>query len=358
MIDDNLRYAVDKFIEGGGALDTMEKILSDLVSEGDEEALNLIIKMAEDDYGGFTYKAFLQNYACISTLLWKIQGIDALVSMTIKNPSFRNVSNVTDLLSHLAASRLEFHHYYNSLKNRNPVNILEISENEEISLKAREGMVEIAKQIEKEELFPIGLLNGMQFSHPDVQSMQFAVMMTRWFHFSKKGIEDFNDKIHKKYHEKVYHDSIDNNRILLEPFAAKIWSKPRFGENFVPDFLIRSIDDSYTIVEIEKPYQPIITKDGNLSSEATHAKKQVLNFRDWVIGNHLYAKDKFPGIWRPFGLVVIGLEKNLNQDQKNRLSQENESTQGQLKVVGFDWLYNRALSSFNNWIKFGFERNK
>jgi hypothetical protein len=48
------------------------------------------------------------------------------------------------------------------------------------------------------------------------------------------------------------------------------------------------MDNNYTVVEIEKPDFAIITKSGELSAKTTHAKRQVLDFRDWAINNNLY----------------------------------------------------------------------
>ncbi|MBK8522464.1 MAG: DUF4263 domain-containing protein [Chitinophagaceae bacterium] len=144
---------------------------------------------------------------------------------------------------------------------------------------------------------------------------------------------------------------------MLEPFHAQIWSKPKFGESLIPDFLIRSMDNNYTVVEIEQADFSIMTKAGELSAKTTHAKRQALDFRDWAINNGLYASRKFPGIYRPYCLVVIGRENELDEMQSQRLMQENESTQGVLKIVGFDWLLKRAQQTLDNLINFGFNRH-
>ncbi len=51
------------------------------------------------------------------------------------------------------------------------------------------------------------------------------------------------------------------------------------------------------------------------------------------------------------------MENSLNEMQKNRLRQENESTQGILRVVGFDWIYERAKFTFDNIVNFGYYRD-
>lgn len=116
------------------------------------------------------------------------------------------------------------------------------------------------------------------------------------------------------------------------------------------------MDNSYTVVEIEQADFPIMTKAGELSAKTTHAKRQAMDFRDWAINNNLYAAKKYSGIYRPYCLVVIGRESELNEMQAQRLKQENESTQGILKIVGFDWLLSRAKSTLDNMVNFGFER--
>jgi len=157
--------------------------------------------------------------------------------------------------------------------------------------------------------------------------------------------------------EIIYHNFLKANPLILEPFHAQIWSKPRFGEALVPNFLIRSMDNTYTVVEIERPDIKIMTNAGELSAYTTHAKRQALDFRDWASSNQLYAQQTYKGIARPFCLVVIGLEYELNDMQLRRLQQENESTQGTLKIVGFDWLLKRARSTFDNLIQYGFDNN-
>lgn len=192
--------------------------------------------------------------------------------------------------------------------------------------------------VEPKDKFPVSLTNGLtqtMFSK-EAQEQYFAALVLRWFHFNNYSIEKYKNLIYGKHvEEEIYHKFLNENPFLLEAFHSKMWSKPRFGELFQPDFVIKAIDNNYTIIEIEKPYQQIITKNGNLSSAATHAKKQVLEYREWAITNNSYAKERFTDIWRPSCLVVIGLESTLTQSQKERLKQENESTQGILKIIGF-----------------------
>ncbi|MBD2721975.1 Shedu anti-phage system protein SduA domain-containing protein [Hymenobacter armeniacus] len=350
-----LKDRVHDVLDGQWDINIFRSLLKDLIIDNSSKSMNLVAELADSDYGGITFKGDLQMTACFAIINWGSNGIDELVRNTIVNPSYRNILNVTNILSCVASGHLEEHPFHRQIEQ---AKILKVSKEESSIRAAREGLLELMTEVEKDDLFPIGMMMGMQFTmNEKVKETFFAAMVARWFHFDKSGVESFKRLIEENHSEQTYHEFIENNNFLLEPFSANIWSKPRFGENLVPDFLIRAIDNTYTVVEIEKPTQAIITKAGNLSAAATHAKRQALDFRSWAIDNHLYAKNKFPEIWRPTCLVIIGLESNLTEIQKEQLRKENESTQGVLKIVGFDWLYNRAKSVFDNIISFGFNRS-
>jgi hypothetical protein len=118
----------------------------------------------------------------------------------------------------------------------------------------------------------------------------------------------------------------------------------------VADFLVRLMDDRYIVVEIEKSVDPIMSAKGDLSWQATHAIRQALEYRDWLISNYLYARQSFEKLWRPRCMVVIGLESSLTLEQTDRLRQENESRQGMVEIIGFDQLLKRAEAMLNNII--------
>ncbi|MGK4880692.1 Shedu anti-phage system protein SduA domain-containing protein [Elizabethkingia anophelis] len=219
-------------------------------------------------------------------------------------------------------------------------------------------LIDVVKSVETDEQFPIGVTINMGFSTSESATEHiFAALIARWFNLSSSGLKQFSELLTAEgKQEGDYHNFLSSNPYILEPFHAQIWSKPRFGEELVPDFMIRSMDNSYTVVEIERPDVQIMTRAGELSAKTTHAKRQALDFRNWAINNSLYATQKYPGIYRPYFLVIIGLESELNEMQAERLKQENESTQGVLKIVGFDWLLNRAKSILNNMINYGFDR--
>ena len=185
----------------------------------------------------------------------------------------------------------------------------------------------------------------------------FCAFLSRWFRLNNQVLKNFSDLIQTlKVSEEKLHKYLAKHPYLLEPFYASVWSKPSLGENLIADFLVQQMDDSYVIVEIEKPSDIIVNQNGDLSAKANHAIRQALEYRDWIASNELYARKRFENIWRPSGLVVIGMESTLTPMQTVRLKQENESRHGIVRVVGFDWLHRRAESIHSNIINHSFER--
>lgn len=343
-----------------GSLEDLSTLILELYKQNNDYALLLCVKLAMCDYGGITFKAEFQNLAAVGVLFWGTKGLKTLGEATIKINSYRATNNVTRLLSHISSKTLK--DFSLSLRNHHSVKLLDLNNDkyktDEWTTTAKEVLIDVVKSVETDEKFPVGITTNFAFSMNEAACEHvFAALIARWFDLSSSGLNLFSKLVETTgLNEIEYHKFLAINPYILEPFHAQIWSKPKFGENLIPDFLIRSMDNSYTVVEIEKADFPIITKGGELSARTTHAKRQVMDFRDWVINNNLYASKKYPEIYRPFCLVVIGRESDLNQMQIQRLRQENESTQGILKIVGFDWLLNRAKSTLDNMINYGFER--
>lgn len=346
--------------EREGSLDDVSELIVELYNQNDGEALNLCVKLAMSEYGGHTYKSDFQNMAVLGVLHWGTEGLRRLGAATILTNSYRAINNTTRLLSHISSKTLGTF----SLSHFKKINIemLDIFskkyQSSEWTNIAKDVLIDVVKSVETDEKFPVGIAVNLGFSMNENASEHiFAALIARWFNLSSSGLKQFSDLMQIDGIKEIdYHNFLASNPYILEPFHAQIWSKPRFGEELVPDFLIRSMDNSYTVVEIERADAPIMTRNGELSATTTHAKRQALDFRFWATNNNLYAAKKYPGIYIPYCLVVIGRESELNEMQAERLKQENESTQGILKIVGFDWLLNRAQATLNNMINYGFDR--
>jgi hypothetical protein len=87
--------------------------------------------------------------------------------------------------------------------------------------------------------------------------------------------------------------------------AVQVWPQPNlFGFRF-PDFVVRRADDSYLVVEIEKPSKALVTAGGQLSADVTHAEQQTTDYRSYLMQHFADMRLHFPA-HRPFrGLLSV-----------------------------------------------------
>jgi hypothetical protein len=339
----------------------LEDALLACIEDGSEIGLGLAIKLTDFDYDGTSYKWSDKFAAAITAIYWGSQGISKLSELALYSDSYSTITVITRVLAHAASSTLD------DLFDKETFNLQKLAEKLDLtnSRYKSEGFTQTAKRelsnfvinFEPEVPVPYDLISslnllairGLQDQNTMAFYNLFFALTSRWFHLNKSGIENYYELIHEQgISEEDVQAYLTNNSYILDPFYAQVWPKAKLGEKLIVDFMVRLMDDTYIVVEIEKPSDPILTQRGDLSAQATHAIRQAIEYRDWLISNHLYVKGRFEGILRPVCLVVIGMESSLNEDQKLRLWQENESRHGILRVVGYDWLYTRSKSIFNN----------
>jgi hypothetical protein len=100
-------------------------------------------------------------------------------------------------------------------------------------------------------------------------------------------------------------------------------------------------------VEIECPSKKLVTSDGHLSADVTHAEQQVTDYRAYLLRHFAQVRHHFPNFSTPDCLVVIGLERRLDERQREVLRDANMHRH-QLRIVGFDWLLERARTVASN----------
>lgn len=219
-----------------------------------------------------------------------------------------------------------------------------------------EWEAQAAKEAHSVEEYKTKIANYTPPRHRAFENTLHA-FLNRWFRINNKSLAEYSSLIHASdVREELVQNYLEKHPYILEPFYAHIWPKARLGENLIVDFLVRLMDDSYVVVEIERPGDSIMNRNGDLSAKASHAVRQALEYRDWLASNQLYARQRFENIWRPSCLVVIGMQSSLTLKQSERLKQENESRQGIIRIVGFDWLHHRAESIQNNIINHSVDR--
>jgi hypothetical protein len=177
----------------------------------------------------------------------------------------------------------------------------------------------------------------------------FRLFQARSLSLNQEIIDELNLLISEApQREETLHRFLRDHSILLDPLATKVHNKPKFGSEYVPDFVIRRLDDEYVIVELEKASDKLFTKKGNIHGDLAEPLRQIRDFQDWVEENAEYARKKLPGIKRPHGLIVIGKNESLGENGRNFLARENIQRRGDVHIQTYDDLLNRANRIYQN----------
>jgi hypothetical protein len=96
----------------------------------------------------------------------------------------------------------------------------------------------------------------------------------------------------------------------------------------------------------------ILTAGRQLSSHVSEAEAQVTEYRQFLMQRYTDVSKHFPNFTDPDCLIVVGLERSLDDGQKNVLTAINHA-RSRLRIVGFDWLSDRAAKIAANLINHG-----
>lgn len=149
--------------------------------------------------------------------------------------------------------------------------------------------------------------------------------------------------------EHVLQTYLTNHPVLLDPSYGAVHPQFRLGAEYVADFIIKTYNGNYTLVEIEKPTDRLYLNNGDPSSALTHAEQQVLNWQSWVRQNIAYLRYESNLMMNnPEGWVVIGRRSQLSDDEMQKLDERNRSLRGHLQIVTFDTLSMRLAQIIDN----------
>ncbi len=133
----------------------------------------------------------------------------------------------------------------------------------------------------------------------------------------------------------------------LLPPGRKMWAfdRPRFGAEFIPDFLLATETSSgvqWRLIELESPTKQILTQAGTPTAALTQALSQVRDWRGWIRANVAYAQ----GELRLANLdaecsafVVIGRRGSIPDRHTRRYA---ELSRGGTEIMTYDRLLDAA----------------
>jgi hypothetical protein len=135
---------------------------------------------------------------------------------------------------------------------------------------------------------------------------------------------------------------LTQNPILFGTDYRRVIPKHRLGDEYEMDYALERVSGLFDLVEIEASTHRLFTQSGDPRKELVHAEQQVLDWLDWVERHGGYARDRLPGLIRPFGYVIIGRTTNLDKGDQDRLHRRNSIFRGAFQILTYDDLLDRA----------------
>jgi hypothetical protein len=348
-----LRDRVEDFIAQRADVRELRELLDECSRENNLDALLCVRRLFEDMYGGFTFNFELKAPAAWELACWGERGLDQLTQATTENPTSKNVSLCLQILCLIAAGQTSSP----IISFRDDAQMTKIEEqiktNPRLSTYARSKLIDFVLSIEDEDdlVDAIGVGFSRMSLHGTAAAKElFAAVSTRWLAVSKPLLDRYETLIAEQQgNEPAFQAFFTQHPQILDPMAANIWPQPNLHGAREPDFVIHRSDNSYLVVEIETPAKQLVTQANQLAAPATHAVAQVTEYRRFIerLPN---VQAHFPGLEDLTCLVVVGLERNLNDGQKQTLQNDNRQRHA-LRVVGFDWLAERARAIQENIVR-------
>jgi hypothetical protein len=342
-----LRERIENFVANGSDAAELDTLLNECVADGTLEGLACARRLYESDYGGLTFSWELKAPAASALIVWGKTGIQALLEGAQHYPSYKNLSLCAQLLASFAAGStlppLCF------VRDKALAEKIERSRSAhpELAECCRARLVDLVLSIESDD--DVAHRIGSAISNLTTSELAgaaakelFAALSARWLAVSKPVLERYEALILKESdNEPAFQRFLTEHPQLLDPMAVQVWPHPDlFGFRF-PDFVVRRADNSYLVIEIERPSKALVTTGRQLSADVTHAEQQAMDYRSYLMQRVADARIHFPNFEDPDCLVVTGLERTLDDRQKTALQDANRHRH-RLRIVGFDWLADRA----------------
>ena len=335
-----------------GDSNELTTLLFDCVSARTPEGLLAVQFLARDMYGGETFNLLLKAPAAYSLLAWREHGLNALVENALEEPTSKNFSLAFQLLS----STAEGHEpqLVGSPKDDSQLRqavLSAVGDWEGLAPPARSNLNMLMLSIEDDDdagIYVSTSLMSLALSDPRAIGNLSHALALRSTAVGPRILDDYDDLLTGAgADETVFQRFFESHPLLLDSRAFQVWGTPDLHGKLEPDFIIRTYDNSYVVVEIETPAKSLVTRQGQLAADTTHAINQVLQYMEYLRTHLTAASGAFPQFTTSTGLVVIGRESSLNSKQKEVLRVENQSRHD-IRIVGFDTLAVAARAITDN----------
>lgn len=326
--------------------------LARLVQVDGQESINAIVSF-------LTYKSYdlfgkheIPRQACKALVQKGPDGIDALYSLALEElDGFIYPSTIINSIWYASQGNLAPLNLLGD--NKDP--ILDHSLNRTTILAAKEAFYNlIISCLDDCNLFGmlIGALYQQTMINPDTSELIAAIVDSiadSSIRVTKRKLKEFAQLIDACKKEEEYQVFLKNNPAFINPLSAQVIDKHKLGDDLITDFVVKTLENNYILVEIEKPQDYIFNKYDDFSAPFMHAYGQVLDFILWIDENVAYAQRKLPNISAPNGVLIMGRSTLLTIDQKKKLEYFNLNS-ARIKVYTYDDILLNATHLYHNLI--------
>ncbi len=332
----------------------LSTLLADCVTAGNSEGMLAVKLLARDMYDGITFNLELKTPAAYCLLAWGQEGLETLVENALEEPTTKNFSMAFQLLASVAEGKEP---RAISLMQSNSQLLGAVSRSvgdwNNLALAARSSLHELVLNLEDNATADLSagtsLLTLAIQDKSAIKNLIHALAL-RSIAVGPRVLTEYDHLLTGPGDvECIFQDFFESHPLMLDSRAFQVWAKPDFHGRFEPDFVIRTYDNSYVVVEIEKPAKLLMTQERQVSADVSHAIRQVNDYMEYLRTHFAAATETFPEFTVPTGLVVVGLESTLNDGQKAALRRENQG-RSDIRIVGFDELANTAKATTNSVI--------
>ena len=275
-----------RFIEGGHPSE-LSPLLTDCVASGNTEGLLAVQLLARDMYGGETYNLFLKGPAMYCLLAWRKAGLRALVENALDEPESKNFSLAFQLLASTANGREppSIVAFVSDSQLRQAVSSA-VGDWNDLASAARSHLNELMLNIEEDAeagMYVSTSLMTLALQDPSAMANLSHALALRSIAVGPRVLTEYEDLLADATDDETKFQSFfESHPLLLDPRAVQVWATPDFHGWLKPDFVIRTYDNRYVVVEIETPAKMLVTQQRQLSADATHAISQVLQYQDYL----------------------------------------------------------------------------
>lgn len=135
---------------------------------------------------------------------------------------------------------------------------------------------------------------------------------------------------------------LTENPILLGLEYIDMKPKFKLGAEYEMDYALIRHDGNIDILEIEASTHELFTKKGSPRQELIHSEQQILDWLEWLESNNSYANRNVKGFVSPKGIIIIGRDFQMTDEEKKKLIRRNKTFGEKIIIYTYDDILRKA----------------